>query len=530
MADVPHRLGLSAEQRTAVEANSRSVLVVGGPGTGKTHAMVARVAELVRRGTPPSAILVTTFGRDAAAEARMRLKAAGFAGIVASTFHSYAFGLIGKDEAGYGVVGRLRLWENEDVLAEVKAVVAEMAPMWAPSASIPGLVCELKERLSDVEALRLAHPELDAHHLGVLQGCHAGYERRKAQASALDYADMALMVARRMGDDDGYRQSVARGLQAVLVDEFQDLNPAQAALLDQLLSGGASLWAVGDDDQCLYGFRAADPCRLVEFRTRYPDALVVPLTRNRRSGPAIVAAAQDLIARNNTRVARPRQQSVSGSGGAVRFEAFDTPGEEAARVLELAAAAEAGGRTFAVLARAGWRLRAIRLLAGGSGQPAIKALTVHKAKGLQWDCVAFVGFEEGSMPRWKARNLEEERRIAYVGMTRARTSLHLMMVRRHDPDRWDRDPGPFWHEAQGRTVLIATPRVDWRSRVQVNDTVWIEVPGGARLVDRLVSSSSDFIDAQLIGKAAGAVVCMNPGDPSRIGRLMRIDKFVSRLK
>jgi DNA helicase-2/ATP-dependent DNA helicase PcrA len=401
------------------------------------------------------------------------------------------------------------------------------------------------------------------------------YESALKQAGAIDFADMVPLVVRAMDRNPGYAAAITGAFDHVLVDEYQDINPAQIELIDRFAKARANLWAVGDDDQTLYAFRAADVRFILDFPRKYHAAQVHVLDRNYRSGASIVAAAKRLIA--NNRLRRHKEYSaVTAETGEIVIRGYSTAEVEARQVAAAVANLIKGGhlpREISVLYRTGavglplqpalrdlkipyevrgagdvWQGAVAKLVIGslyylrdggsveamsrmGSSkraeiartkldqacggktldfqaccrlvrdiaatavpsqssdrdkaewrsvvdavislasscqsldefvsrvaeqsaalrkapENAVVLSTIHSAKGLEWDVVFMIGVEDGVLPHANNADVEEERRVAYVGLTRAKRRLGLTYT--HLRFGQDAAPSQFLYEVCGR--------------------------------------------------------------------------------
>jgi DNA helicase-2/ATP-dependent DNA helicase PcrA len=157
------------------------------------------------------------------------------------------------------------------------------------------------------------------------------YEQALRDAGAIDFADMVPLVVKAMVCSEAYCRSITGAFDHLLVDEYQDVNPGQIALIDHFVDAGVKLWAVGDDDQTLYAFRASDVRYILEFTTKYPDAEVHVLDRNYRSSPDIVLAAKQLIRHNRKRTDKD-YQPTSAEPGELVIRGYSSPEIEARQV------------------------------------------------------------------------------------------------------------------------------------------------------------------------------------------------------
>ena len=355
---------LDEAQRRVVDHKGGPLLVLAGPGTGKTTTIVAAVAERIeRRGIDPSRILVLTFSRKAAGELRDRITARlgrTTSEPLALTFHSYAYALVRREFVLAGDPPP-RLLSAPEQLLEIRRMlrgeVADGGGGW-PDRLRPALATRgFAEELRDV-LMRAAERGLDGKALRQL-GRRSGrddwvaagafldrYSARfdLAPVPAYDYAEI-VRIAASLLTRQATRQRERDAYDAVFVDEYQDCDPAQEALLRALAGDGRELVAVGDPDQSIYAFRGADVRVLTRFPDRFrgPDgaqAPVVALRECRRSGPVLLAAsrrvARRLPAAPGADTAAHRRLVPRGGGpaGQVRICVADTQAQEAAVVAD----------------------------------------------------------------------------------------------------------------------------------------------------------------------------------------------------
>jgi superfamily I DNA/RNA helicase/RecB family exonuclease len=361
---------LDEAQQRVVDHKGGPLLVLAGPGTGKTTTIVAAVAERIeRRGTDPSRILVLTFSRKAAGELRDRVTARlgrTTSEPLALTFHSYAYALVRREFVLAGDQPP-RLLSAPEQLLEIRRMlrgeVADGARNWPdrlrPALGTRGFAEELRDVL-----MRAAERGLDGkalRQLGRMSGRDdwvAGgafldrYSARfdLAPVPAYDYAEI-VRIAASLLTRQATRQRERDAYDAVFVDEYQDCDPAQEALLRALAGDGRDLVAVGDPDQSIYAFRGADVRVLTSFPDRFrgPDgapAPVVALRTCRRSGPVLLAASRRVARRlpaaprtsgeRSGDAAAHRQLIPRGGGpaGQVRICVADTQAQEAAVVAD----------------------------------------------------------------------------------------------------------------------------------------------------------------------------------------------------
>jgi len=314
-------LRLDEAQRRVVEHAGGPLLVLAGPGTGKTTTIVESVVDrVVRRGIDPGRVLVLTFSRKAAAELREQITLRLDRTVrqpLALTFHSYAYALVRREFALAGEQPPILLSGPEQLL-EVRRLLrgeaSDGARGWPErlkaAVGTQGFAAELRDFL-----LRAAERGLDGAALAALGREHGrddwvsagrfldSYAARfdLAPVPAYDYAEI-VRIAGALLRRGAVRARERDAYDAVLVDEYQDTDPAQEELLVQLAGDGRELIAVGDPDQSIYAFRGADVDAIGRFRDRFraPDgapADVVALRTCRRSGPVLLAASRRIAAR-----------------------------------------------------------------------------------------------------------------------------------------------------------------------------------------------------------------------------------------
>ncbi|MGZ4200958.1 MAG: ATP-dependent helicase, partial [Thermoleophilaceae bacterium] len=332
--------GLNASQREAVTHPGGPLLVVAGAGTGKTRVITRRFAWLVEQGVPAEGILALTFSSAAAAEMRERLDVlihAPWDELWVATFHSFCTRLLQEEALEAGLdpfvspvtpADRLALMLDriEDLTLRRHEIRGNPAPLLA---SFIVRIDRLKdEMVGAAEYERWARRLEDQARAGddaeraraerelEFAQVYADHDRLLAEHGALDFGDLILHAFRLLHEKPHIRARVAERFRHVLVDEFQDTNFAQGALLRLLCQDHRNLTAVGDDDQAIYRFRGASRKNLLDFQREYEDCKVVRLERNYRSGQAILDAAAAVVAAGGERL----EKRLRGSrGGHVTF-------------------------------------------------------------------------------------------------------------------------------------------------------------------------------------------------------------------
>jgi ATP-dependent DNA helicase UvrD/PcrA len=370
--------GLNREQRAAVKHGDGPLLVVAGPGTGKTEVVTRRVAWLIAtKRARAREILALTFTDNAAQEMQARvdlLVPYGQADAAVHTFHAFGDRLLREYAFELGLPGDIRLINRAEAIVLLREHVFELGletyrPLGDPTRFLGALV-DFFQRAKDQDvspdalsdyAERL--PETDDTEAGVAQGrrelarAFLAYQSLLARNGLIDHGDQVSLALRLLRERPGLRDEVTARYRYLLVDEFQDMNPAQVELVHLLTGQARNVTIVGDPDQAIYNFRGAAADNMTSLAQHYPDLRHVVLRRNYRSRQAIVDAAHRLVSHSDAgRAAREPQVSNRRSRGSepVRSSWYATPDDEADGVAGAVAAAIAGGarpRDVAVLAR-----------------------------------------------------------------------------------------------------------------------------------------------------------------------------------
>ncbi|MFL5879554.1 MAG: UvrD-helicase domain-containing protein [Actinomycetota bacterium] len=554
--------GLDPDQRVAARAGAGPLLVVAGPGTGKTRTLTHRLAWLVgERRVAAERCLAITFTRRACAELQERLDALlpGVARqVVVTTFHGLGLRILREQHEAVGLGPGFRVADDTERLELLSELLG--CPEREARRLLPELVGRKRARAA-------RWPELDAEPSEVA-GPLARYEAAMRKLDLVDLDDLLALPVTLLAGDPALAARYQERFGFVAVDEYQDVDGLQYRLLRLLTTPEADLCVIGDPDQAIYGFRGADVGFFLRFAEDFPAATTVRLTRNYRSSPAIVAGALQVIA-PSTLVAGRELAAMAGldaptritihqaasdlaeaefvvatvdrllggasflsldsgraDGGAdhglsfadvavlYRTDAQAGPLAEALgragmpfqkrshdRLLDRPAvrglvralrspAAPAGGRSLAA------RLAAAAAGSGGDAAEALELLaplaercgddldrflaelalgdevdtwdpradrmsllTLHAAKGLEFPVVFLVGCEDGLLPlrfgpEPSPTETAEERRLFFVGMTRARSHLFLSHARRR---AWrgsvrEAEPSPFLADLQAALV------------------------------------------------------------------------------
>ncbi len=540
---------LDPAQRLAVTITSGPLCILAGAGSGKTRVISRRVAyalatEVVR----PRDVLVVTYTDKAAGEMADRLIRLGHRGVAASTFHAAA-------------LRQLRHFWPRFHETDPPTILASKAALLGPLASsLPGgyrylAVRDLAAEIEWAKARRIGPADYERRAIDdgrdaplppdLMAGLYRRYETAKGRAGRIDFEDMLELTIGLIEGDPAIAGEVRDRYRWFSVDEYQDTNPLQAALLDAWLGGRDDLAVVGDEDQTIYTFTGATSDYLIGFADRFPTARLVTLETNYRSTPEVLALAERVLGdgrqaldeRVPGALPRPPKRLVPSlpSGPAPEIGGFATDDAELAAVIATIRRLARDGTAYgamAVLVRINAQLPAIERELGAAGIPfhvrgerffarpevrravrvataagqdeppgslsdrlaiaferelgvrrdtvpdggaaaerhaavvtlleladdlirvepaadlsaflaevarlsdveaggeasGVELLTYHRAKGLEWDAVFLPALEEGTLPIRQAKEpseVAEERRLLYVGITRARRHLWL---------------------------------------------------------------------------------------------------------
>ncbi len=502
--------GLNDAQKKAVTSIDGPLLIVAGPGTGKTLTIVRRIAYLIHQGVRPENILAVTFTNRAAREMRERTEA--LLGKDAKRIFIGTLHLLGLRILKEASSGAFTLCGRDEQVEILKPLVRGSARKARQAAE---MISRIKNSLEDGD-----------EEAGKV---YAAYQACLKERHALDFDDLILAPSDILSNAPASGTSAA--FTHIMVDEYQDINPAQYRFLQLLAKSNPNFCAIGDSDQAIYGFRGADAGAFLSFGRDFANAERIMLEQNYRSTGTVLSAAGGLI-KNNSRRIEKEIVPTRGRGVPVRVvSAPDERGEGEFIVREIEA--RIGGTShdrmrqttgprnapdgpcsfsdFAVIYRTNAQARAVEEALLASGIPyqvigrkssllskevgetlaylrsiagadddaatddpgeagllteadffdpranAVTLSTLHTAKGLEFRVLFLAGVEEGLVPFTVTRDdvdIEEERRLFYVGMTRAKDELFLLHARNRFlyGQRTAPSPSPFLQEIPGALI------------------------------------------------------------------------------
>jgi superfamily I DNA/RNA helicase len=464
--------GLNPEQHAAVTApNCGSLLILAGAGCGKTAVLTRRIAYLTRQGISPKRICALTFSRKAAEEMAHRLakldpSCAGKNAPTVTTFHAFALKALSEEIQERRNFNRIG-FRGDAVLLETRQKF-EMLSQVSTTQMPKTLRMSITELDSAMDILftfpEKAYEKWSKEDVELLKKIGDDFSSLRKERGFWDFSDLIYGCLELLKNFPNIAEVYAKRYDAILVDEFQDTNPMQIDMLDILLGAGSTLYAVGDDDQAIYGFRGADIRPIMNFTTRFKDASIIKLQINYRSIPAILNCA------NRLWVDKPeeyRKTLVSGlstpPSGCKKPQTMNFGTQEKALEWILGKARFIGRREnipiseMALLFRINDTLTAVAnhyKAMNLSPDETPQFLTIHASKGLEYSVVFLCDLEEGVFPHYKMPkeakinswldllkalakpkaeigadcDIAEELRLFYVGVTRAQRYLYFVTV------------------------------------------------------------------------------------------------------
>ena len=321
---------LNGNQRLAVCHEMGPMLVLAGPGSGKTTVLLCRILRLLERGLArPTQILALTFSKTAAEEMRERFrKARGAEGVAFGTFHSIFFRIL-RSRYGWSVEQVFQEEERRSVLREILEEMKWDIPDMEEYISV--FFSQLSLMNSELETIQRFEPVGMA--VEEFRKLFHAYERYKERHEKIDFDDMLTLCYQLLKEDEKVRTFWQNKYKFILVDEFQDVNQAQFACLQILAEGHQNLFVVGDDDQSIYAFRGARPDFLLHFPTIYPTAKKVILNTNYRSTERVISLAERVIGNNEVRFSKD-MKGTGAEGDKVTFFLAEDTAAEAACIAE----------------------------------------------------------------------------------------------------------------------------------------------------------------------------------------------------
>ncbi len=304
--------GLNAEQELAVRTTDGPVLIVAGPGSGKTRVLATRIAYLIQeRGIAPWNILALTFTNKAAREMRERVErlvGERASWITMGTFHSFASRVLRMYGEEIGISPRFVIYDDADQMGVVKTAMQQLdinSKQFAPR-SILSNISGAKSR--NITPQTYAE-SVESYWEEIVARVYPLYQDTLNRRNALDFDDLLLYTLKLLQTAPYAQEKLRERHQYVLVDEYQDTNHIQYLIVNELSREHRNICVVGDPDQSIYGWRAADIRNILTFKDDFPEAAEIHLEENYRSTPEILEAADAVIRQNSQRIERKLRTS-----------------------------------------------------------------------------------------------------------------------------------------------------------------------------------------------------------------------------
>lgn len=333
MASVVSVEHLTPSQKKAVYHKDGPLLVLAGPGSGKTRVITCRIAALIEAGVRPYHICAITFTNKAAEEMRLRVQQnAPAGGVYVSTFHALCVRILRQYAEQAGIASNFSIYDVDDQKRCMKEAIAACqvdSSNFTPARMLE-IVSRLKNDLEDEVAYAARADDYNGKYTAKI---YTQYQKLLRQNNALDFDDLLVKTAFLLRDCPDVRLELSRRFQYLLVDEYQDTNHAQYQIAKGLALAHRNICVTGDPDQSIYRWRGADIKNILVFEKDWPDAVVVKLEENFRSTPNILEKASRLIVANTKRKHK-ELIATRPKGDEVIIEACQDETEEARSIAE----------------------------------------------------------------------------------------------------------------------------------------------------------------------------------------------------
>lgn len=420
-------MNANAAQKSAITHVNGPMMVLAGPGSGKTFVITERIRYLIETAQiPPEHILVITFTKAAALQMEkrfQRLIGRKRVPVYFGTFHAVFFHIL-RHTFPYRPQDILKQEEQYRFMQEI--IAQQNLDVMYQSQWIEQMLAQVSCRKNHV-SIRKPEEHFEEVYQSYLQKCK--------DAGKLDFDDMVLQCLKLFQTSEDVLRKWQERFRYILIDEFQDINPMQYEVVKLLSAKTKHLFIVGDDDQSIYGFRGARPEIMLGFEKDFNCCRKVTLNVNYRSHEEIISLAHKLIKHNKRRF-KKHLISDKKVGGSVLIRQYEDVDMELAAVQdEIRKLHETiPYHEMAILYRTGIGEKLLRHVFSNEIAQGLVTQTIHGAKGLEYEIVFVLDVIDGNIPHRKAKKRyesEEERRLLYVAITRARQSIYLMSVRKY---------------------------------------------------------------------------------------------------
>ena len=340
---------LTEVQRQAASHIDGPLLMIAGPGSGKTRVVTYRIAYMISQGVNPNNILALTFTNKAAQEMRLRIERLVSApGYWMGTFHGFCARLLRQHGNLVGLAENFTILDSKDSKQALKRAIdtANIQLTHTSADSIAWEISNAKSNLLTPDEYQTSSANSYSALTEVTRKAYPAYKKYLLQSNSVDFDDLLLHVAVMLRDNPELRAQLDDRYRYIMVDEYQDTNLAQYAIVRALCLNNQNLSVTGDPDQSIYAWRGANISNIREFEKDYPNAKVVHLEQNYRSTEKILSTADELIAHNRHR--KPKKLFTDNEAGEpVRLVCFGHPNDEAAAIAQrIAAEVKRGERDY----------------------------------------------------------------------------------------------------------------------------------------------------------------------------------------
>ena len=365
---------LNNEQLTAVKSTQGSVLILAGAGSGKTKVLTTRIAYMVQNGVSPRKILAVTFTNKAAKEMKERLSKILGEDVVkymwVGTFHSICGRILRQDidkyefQSGKKLDKNFTIYDEQDSMAVIKQAIKKLnldEKMYQPKL-VKAVISNSKNKMQDAYTFATYARDFKSQRISQI---YDDYEKTLNNNNAIDFDDMLMLCVNLLEQNSEVREKYYKRFEHILVDEFQDTNPAQYNLVKALYTNNSddipkerSLCVVGDVDQSIYSWRGADFRIILNFQHDFKDCKLIKLEQNYRSTAKILNAANSIIENNEQRVDKVLY-SNKGEGERITYYEADDDADEANFIASTIKSTSANYNQFAILYRTNAQSRSL---------------------------------------------------------------------------------------------------------------------------------------------------------------------------
>ncbi|MBQ9512878.1 MAG: ATP-dependent helicase [Lachnospiraceae bacterium] len=424
-------------QNLAIKHDKGPCLVLAGPGSGKTFVITERIRYLIEvNHVSPSEILTLTFTKAAAKEMQSRFMKKtnnAYKDAVFGTFHAFYYSILKDAEPDAALT-----FVDEGTRANIIRALIRKRNLLARKAypvddeAVQNILLKIAVfKNNGYTAKTVLKNEADE----ILRNLFRAYQTYLARHALLDFEDMVLSCYMLLKKDKHVLHSLQQRFTYIQADEFQDISPLQYEVLKLIAQDKRNLFVVGDDDQSIYAFRGAAPKLMRIFLSDFKEARQLTLNVNYRCRENIIRLSEAVIAKNRHRMEKETCAGRQDEAGTVTFFIAQDKETEQQMIIRQVMRLQKQNRTTAIIVRTNAEVNAYLehpVLQTLRTKPyAPKVLTMHGAKGLEFDSVFLPCLNEGVIPAKRAtkgEDLEEERRLLYVGVTRARMQVFLSCV------------------------------------------------------------------------------------------------------